>query len=47
MELARDFEIYSKEIKDHGDVAEIFDEFAEDEGLHASKFREILHRMQN
>ncbi|MDQ5983930.1 MAG: hypothetical protein RUMPE_00959 [Eubacteriales bacterium SKADARSKE-1] len=42
MELVRDFETYSKEIEDDKKVAELFAEYAEDEGLHASKLREIL-----
>lgn len=42
MELVRDFETYSKEIKDDKKVATIFAEFAKDEGLHATKFRELL-----
>lgn len=47
MELVRDFQNYSREIKDDKQVAKIFAEFAEDEGLHASKFREILHEYQD
>lgn len=43
MELVRDFESYSKEIEDDEKVAKIFAEYAEDEGIHASKFLEILH----
>ncbi len=41
MELVRDFEMYSKRIEDD-DVRKVFKEFAEDEGKHASKFRELL-----
>ena len=47
MELVRDFESYSKEIKDDSAVAKIFADFAVEEGLHASKFREILHQFQD
>lgn len=42
-ELVRDFECYSQEIKDDEKVAKIFAEYAEDEGIHASKFLEILN----
>lgn len=45
MELVRDFESYSKEIKDN-EIAAVFAQFAEDEGHHASKFREMLHKYQ-
>jgi len=41
MELVRDFEMYSKRVEDDG-VSKVFKEFAEDEGKHASKFRELL-----
>lgn len=44
MELTRDFKIYSEEIKDDDEVAEIFSEFAKQEGLRASKLRELMHR---
>ena len=47
MELVRDFKSYSEEIKDDSYVANIFSNFAKDEGIHASKFREILHQYQN
>lgn len=46
-ELVRDFEIYSKEIEDDEDVKNVFAEFAKEEGLHASKFREMLHTYEN
>ena len=42
-ELVRDFENYSKEIEDDPRVAELFAGFAEDEALHASRLRELLH----
>lgn len=42
MELVRDFEIYSKEIHTNHDMAVVFARFAEDEGHHAAKFRELL-----
>ena len=41
MELVRDFEMSSKRIEDE-DVKQIFKKFAEEEGMHASKFREML-----
>ena len=41
MELVRDFEMYSKRIDDK-DVSQVFKVFAEDEGKHASKLRELL-----
>ncbi len=41
MEMVRDFEMYSKRIEDQ-DVKEVFKQFAEDEGLHASKLKEML-----
>lgn len=45
MELVRDFEIYSKRIEDES-LKQVFKEFAEDEGKHASKFRELLQEHQ-
>ena len=42
MELVRDFECYSKEIKDEPELTRVFEEFAKDEGIHAAKFRELL-----
>ena len=45
MESVRDFESYSKEINDP-EISDIFARFAEDEGHHASKFRELLHKYQ-
>jgi rubrerythrin len=46
MELTRDFEVYSKEVDDE-ELKEVFKKFAEEEGLHASKFRELLVKRQN
>ncbi|MGI6669390.1 MAG: ferritin family protein [Acetivibrionales bacterium] len=43
MELVRDFEMYSKRIEDES-LKQIFKEFAEDEGRHASKLRELLQQ---
>lgn len=42
MELVRDFECYSKEIKDSPKISETFAEFAKDEGFHAARLRELL-----
>ena len=41
MEMVRDFEMYSKRIED-AKVKEVFKKFAEDEGMHATKLRELL-----
>ena len=46
MELVRDFETYSKEIKDDREAAALFKQFAEEEGCHAARFRELLHQHQ-
>jgi rubrerythrin len=41
MEMVRDFEMYSKRIEDTK-VKDVFKQFAEDEGMHATKLRELL-----
>jgi Rubrerythrin. len=41
MELVRDYEMYSKRVEDEK-IKQVFKEFAEDEGTHASKLRSIL-----
>lgn len=41
MEMVRDFEVYSKRIEDEK-VKQVFKEFAEDEGRHATKLRELV-----
>ena len=41
MEMVRDFEMYSKRIEDEK-VKEVFKQFAEEEGMHASKLREMV-----
>lgn len=41
MELVRDYEMYSKRIEDD-QIKKVFKEFAEDEGMHATKLREML-----
>ncbi len=40
-ELVRDYEMYSKRIEDEK-IKQVFKDFAEDEGMHASKLRDIL-----
>lgn len=46
MELVRDFELYSKRVDDN-ELSSVFKEFAEDEGFHASKLRELLEKYKN
>jgi len=41
MEMVRDYELYSKRIEDDS-VKQVFKNFAEDEGMHATKLRELL-----
>jgi rubrerythrin len=41
MELVRDYEMYSKRIEET-EVKQVFKGFAEDEGIHASKLRDML-----
>ncbi len=47
METVRDFETYSKEIADDNQARDIFREYAEEEAVHAAKFREMLLERQN
>ncbi len=46
MELVRDYEMYSKRIEDN-EVKQVFKAFAEDEGHHASKLRDMLVKYKN
>ncbi len=46
MELVRDYEMYSKRIEDEK-VKDVFKEFAEDEGMHASKLRNMILDYKN
>ncbi|MFZ5985914.1 MAG: ferritin family protein [Bacillota bacterium] len=46
MEMVRDFEMYSKRIEDQ-EVKKVFKQFAEDEGMHATKLRELLLQYRN
>ena len=47
MSLVRDFEVHSHEISDDKTTSQIFASFAEEEGVHAAKFRELLLQYQN
>lgn len=47
MEMVRDFETYAKECKDDGNAANLFRQFAEDEGHHAAQFRTLLQQYQD
>ena len=40
-EMVRDFEMHSKRVEDDK-VKQLFKEFAEDEGMHATRLREML-----
>ncbi len=46
MELVRDFEMYKKRTDDDN-LKEVFGRFAEDEGKHASKLRDLLPEYKN
>lgn len=41
MEMVRDFEVYSKYVEEDN-VKQVFKQFAEDEGLHASELRNLI-----
>jgi rubrerythrin len=41
MELVRDYEMYSKRIEE-AEVKQVFKQFAENEGMQATKLREML-----
>lgn len=43
MEMVRDFENYSKKVDDEK-VRDTFKKFAEEEGIHASHFRELMEQ---
>lgn len=47
MELTRDFQYYAKKTDAPDDIKKVFAEFAEDEAIHASKFRELVHAYKN
>lgn len=40
-EAVRDYEMYSKRVKE-GEISELFKKYAEEEAMHAQKFRELL-----
>jgi rubrerythrin len=46
MEMTRDFESHSKQIEDE-EIRKLFKQFAEDEGMHASKLRELILERQS
>lgn len=45
MELTRDFEVYAKRVDDD-ELKQVFRQYAEEEGHHAAKFRELLLKRQ-
>lgn len=47
MMLVRDFEIHAQEIHDDKNASQVFSRFAEEEGIHAAKFRELLLEYQS
>lgn len=47
MELTRDFEMYSKSTEDNEQAKKVFHEFAQEEGLHAAKFKEMLKEFRS
>lgn len=47
MELVRDYQAYAEEIKGDKQLSLVFREFADDEAMHAAKFRELLHQYTN
>ena len=42
MELVRDYQFYADETANHPEITAVFREFAEDEAVHAARFRELL-----
>lgn len=45
MELVRDFEMYSKEIKDE-EVSQLFKQYAEEQGVQASNLRKLYNKFE-
>lgn len=43
MDLARNYELCAKDIQDNSEAAQAFFAFAEEEALHAARFKEILN----
>ena len=46
MEMVRDFQNFSQECEKDAKISAVFSEFAEQEGHHAAKFRELLLEQQ-
>lgn len=46
MEMVRDFEMHAKRIEDER-IKDVFKKFSEEEGIHASKFRDLLLEMRH
>lgn len=46
MELVRDFEMYSKRVEED-EVKQVFKKFAENEGIQASKLKDLLIKYKN
>lgn len=46
MEMVRDFEMHSKRIEEE-EIKSMFKKFAEEEGMHASKLKEMLLKYKN
>ncbi|MEE1002502.1 MAG: rubrerythrin [Acutalibacteraceae bacterium] len=42
MQLVREFKVCEKEIEDNEQASQMFGKFAEEEGVHASKFKDML-----
>lgn len=47
MELVLDFQAYKQEIKDNKTVCDVFEQFADDEAMHARRFRQLLQDYQD
>lgn len=43
-ELVRDFQSYSREIKDNSQASALFARMAEDEAVHAARLLDMLHQ---
>lgn len=46
MELVRDYRFYADEVENDENLSEVFEKYAEEEAKHASRFLEILHRLE-
>ena len=48
MEMVRDFQTYSKELKEESPrLSAVFSEYAEEEGYHAARFRKLLGELES